>query len=130
MDLLLDTHVLLWSLLDPAKLSMRTARALEGAENTLWLSPITSWEVMVLAEKGRIRLEAEPGTWLGRVFDRIPFAEAPLNHEVAILSRSIDLPHEDPADRFLAATAKVHELVLVTADKYLLRLAHLDTMKA
>jgi PIN domain nuclease of toxin-antitoxin system len=47
--------------------------------------------------------------------------EAPLNREVAIRSRSVRLDHEDPADRFLAATADVYELILVTADEHLLR---------
>ena len=50
-----------------------------------------------------------------------PFRQAPLNHEVAIQSRLVTLPHEDPADRFLAATAAVFELTLVTADEKLLR---------
>ena len=54
-----------------------------------------------------------------------PFAralhEAPLSREVAVRSRSVHLAHEDPADRFLAATADVYELTLVTADVRLLR---------
>ncbi len=128
MNLLLDTHIFLWSLRDPARLSQQVAEALELPSNTLWLSPITTWEVMILAEKGRIVLDAEPGVWMRRVFERIPFREAPLNHEVAILSRQVRLPHQDPADRFLAATAKVHELTLVTADRQLLALEELDSM--
>ena len=51
---------------------------------------------------------------------RIPFREAALTHEVAVVSRSIELPHQDPADRFLAAAAKVYELTLVTADERLI----------
>ena len=46
--------------------------------------------------------------------------EAPLNHEVALNSRNIKVAHEDPADRFLAATAAVYDLVLATADERLL----------
>ena len=46
--------------------------------------------------------------------------EAPVTHDVAILSRQIDLAHQDPADRFLAATALVFHLTLVTADERLL----------
>ena len=51
----------------------------------------------------------------------MPYKEAPVNHEVAIQSRAIDLDHQDPADRFLAATALVYDLTLVTADERLLR---------
>ena len=47
--------------------------------------------------------------------------DAPLSREVAVRSRSVRLDHEDPADRFLAATAEVYELTLVTADDRVLR---------
>jgi PIN domain nuclease of toxin-antitoxin system len=51
------------------------------------------------------------------IFQKIPFTEAPINLEVAIKSRQVKLPHQDPADRFLAATAAVYDLTLVTADE-------------
>ena len=59
---------------------------------------------------------------------RAPLREAPVNHEVALQSRSIDLKHQDPADRFIAATALVYDLVLVTADKRLLESEQVRTM--
>ena len=121
MKLLLDTHIFLWSLLVPEKLSKKVAACLEDPDNQLWLSPITSWEVMVLAEKKRVSLKEDPHKWLKRVLEKIPFQEAALTHEVAMHSRSIRLPHQDPADRFLAATAKIHGLTLVTSDKHLLK---------
>ncbi len=130
MDLLLDTHVLLWSLLEPQRLAAETAMALDDKENRRWLSPITSWEVMVLADTGRIDLQSPPEDWLAQVLLQVPFTEAPLTLDVAILSRRVSLPHRDPADRFLAATAMVHELVLVTADAHLLGLSGLNTMTA
>ena len=120
MKLLLDTHILLWSLLDPTQLTRDVAAELERRSNELWLSPINTWEVIILAERGRVALETDPITWLRSVYARIPFKEAPINHEVAIQSRTIDLPHQDPADRFLAATAAVYGLTLVTADARML----------
>lgn len=72
-----------------------------------------------MAEKGRVILDADPETWLRRVFERVPFKEAVINHEIAIQSRILELPHQDPADRFLAATSIVYGLTLVTADKRL-----------
>lgn len=120
MRLLLDTHVFLWSLLDPGRLTARVAAALEEPANELWLSPLNTWEVLVLAERGRVILEPEPVAWLRTVYRTIPFQEAPLTHEVAMESRLIDLPHRDPVDRFLAATARVYGLTLVTADERLL----------
>ena len=121
MKLLLDTHILLWSLLDPNCLAKRVAAQLEDPVNELWLSPISTWEVIILAEKGQITLDVDPITWMREVFKKIPFKEASITHEVAMQSRLVTLPHKDPADRFLAATALVYELTLVTADERLLR---------
>ena len=120
MKLLLDTHILLWSLLDPGQLSRRVSDELGNPANELFVSPITTWEIVLLSEKGRIVLDADPSTWLRGVFERIPFKEAVINHEIAIQSRTLDLQHQDPADRFLAATAIVYGLTLVTADKRLM----------
>jgi len=120
MKLLLDTHILLWSLLDPGQLSKRVADELENTSNELWLSPITTWAILLLAEKGRIILDAEPEMWMRGVFERIPLKEAVINHEIAIQSRVLDLTHQDPADRFLVATSIVYGLTLVTADKRLM----------
>ena len=75
----------------------------------------------MLAERGRLALEPDAVTWLRRACQAVPYTEAPVNNEVAIQSRSIDLDHQDPADRFLAATALVYDLTLVTADERLLR---------
>jgi len=65
-------------------------------------------------------LQPDALTWVRSMLRSTPLREAPLNHEVAIQSRSLNLPHQDPADRFLAATAIVYDLTLVTADERLL----------
>jgi PIN domain nuclease of toxin-antitoxin system len=76
--------------------------------------------ILLLAEKGRVILDAEPEMWLRGVLETIPFRETVINHEIAIQSRILDLTHQDPADRFLAATSIVYGLTLVTADKRLM----------
>jgi len=120
MKLLLDTHIWFWSLVEPARLSSRVARHLADPENELWLSPISVWELIVLAEKGRVRLDSEPAVWVRDALRRVSVKEAAMNYEIAVESRNVDLPHQDPADRFLAATARVYELTLVTQDERLL----------
>ena len=115
--LLLDTHVLLWSVLEPDHLSSEVRAELENLHNELWLSPITLWEVHLLAEKKRIQLQPDPAGWIQCLLDTIPFRKAVVTHAVALMSRRIDLAHQDPADRFLAATAVVYGLTLLTADE-------------
>ena len=121
--LLLDTHILLWSLLEPERLSDNVTGELENPANEIWISPITNWEIIILAEKRRIDLNDEPGVWMQNVLNSMPFKQATLNHEVAMHSRLIKLPHQDPADRFIAASAAVYDLILVTADKHLIKAA-------
>ena len=120
---LLDTHILLWSLLEPKHLSEKVVEELNDPANELWLSPITVWEIIILAEKGKIRLDRDPVSWMENVLETLPFRQAALNHAVAMQSRTIPLPHQDPADRFIAASAAVYDLTLVTSDKYLVESA-------
>ncbi|MGQ0648448.1 MAG: type II toxin-antitoxin system VapC family toxin [Gemmatimonadaceae bacterium] len=86
------------------------------------------WEAIVLAERGRIRVELPVHEWVERMVRSIPRREAPLTHDIAIMSRRLALPHQDPADRFLAATARVLGLTLVTADERLLHASEFATM--
>lgn len=126
MKLLLDTHIWLWSLQDPGRLGKRIQQELKSSENELWLSPISTWEALTLNAKGRIRLHGPLAEWVARA--TAPFSEAPLTHEIALAARQLPLPHPDPADRFLAATAQVLDLTLVTADAGLLGLGEIATL--
>jgi len=120
LKLLLDTHVILWSAAEPDKLPSKIAEELEKEPNELWFSPISVWEILLLAEKGRVVIKADHEKSIRKMFKKLPFREAVINQEVAIQSRKINLPHQDPADRFLAATAIVYDLTLVTADRRLI----------
>ena len=121
MNLLLDTHIWLWSLLDPEQLSGQARSALTEPSNTLALSPVSVWEALVLAEKGLVLLRPDPWSWIRTALTVRPMHEIPVTFDVAFGSRSIRLGHDDPADRFIAATAMVHRLTLVTADRSLLQ---------
>jgi len=118
--LLLDTHIWLWILAAPDRLGRKVRRLLEPGKSEVWLSPISVWELLVLAERGRVRLDADPRAWVAEALEKAPFEEAVLNHEVALRSREVALPHQDPVDRFLVATALCYELTLVTADDTLI----------
>jgi PIN domain nuclease of toxin-antitoxin system len=126
LKLLLDTHIWLWSLQDPKRLGHRVRHELANPGNELWLSPISTWEALTLHAKGRIRLHGDLGEWVLRA--TAPLREAPLTHEIALVARELKLPHQDPADRFLAATAQVLDLTLVTADNDLLGLGEIATL--
>jgi PIN domain nuclease of toxin-antitoxin system len=118
--ILLDTHVFLWAVTAHRKLGRKTKRLLEKPSTEAWLSPISLWECLMLEHAGRIRLDPTPLRWIQDALAAYPFREAPINHEVALETLSILLNHDDPADRFLAATAAVYDLTLLTGDERLL----------
>jgi len=120
LKLLLDTHIWIWSLIEPVRLFEGVRAALESDDNELWLSPISTWETLLLVERGRIAIEGDPQTLVSHMLKAGPFREASLTHAVAQESRRLSLEHSDPADRFVAATAVVYDLTLVTADARLL----------
>lgn len=104
----------------PAKLSRRVRQSSPERGTRAGSSPISVWELQVLAERGRLKLDDEPRRWVREALARTPLHEAALVHEVALRSREVALPHDDPADRFLVATALVYELTFVTADEQIL----------
>jgi PIN domain nuclease of toxin-antitoxin system len=70
---------------------------------------------VLLHEKGRLKLADGPESWAQKAMSLAPVREAPVTHEIALATRSVALPHRDPADRLLVATALIHGLTLVTA---------------
>lgn len=125
MKLLLDTHIWIWLLQSPERLGSRTKQELGNKANELWVSPISTWEVLMLRRKKRIELRPDFLTWLQQ--SSPGFHLAPFTHEIVLAAGNLDL-HADPADRFLAATAQVLDLTLVTADIRLLGLGNIRTM--
>ncbi len=126
MKLLLDTHIWIWSFQDSRRLGKRVLSELRDPDNELWLSPISTWEALLLNRKRRLQLPSDIKSWLARA--TAPMREAPLTHEIALASEELSLPHGDPVDRFLAATAQVLGLTLVTADSRLLGLGNISTL--
>lgn len=104
-------------------------RALRSREVEVWLSAISVWEFLLLVERGRIHLDIEPADWLAESLALGAIREAPVTFEIAKVSRSIRLPHQDPADRFIAATAQVLDLTLVTADTRLIGIPDCRTLR-
>ena len=128
MKLLLDTHIWIWALLEPDRLSDEVRAALESPGNELWLSPISVWEALLLAERGRLRIVGSPVAWVEAMVSKVPRREAAITHDIAVASRQLALSHQDPADRFLAATARVLGLTLVTSDERLLGSTEFDVL--
>lgn len=121
MTLLLDTHVLLWWLLDSGQLSAAQVQALERAEASsepVGLASISLWEVAKLAERGRIELRQAADGFFEDLENHPGVSILPLTGRIALESTRLGPSfHRDPVDQILAATARVHGLRLVTTDE-------------
>lgn len=117
---LLDTHTWFWFLVGSSRLGPEARKTIERSPGGAWLSPISVWELGMLAERGRVEIRGEYRDWVGRAVQAFAVNEAPLTTEVALRTLEAMLPHRDPADRILAATAMAYDLTLVTADRRLL----------
>ena len=129
MRCLLDTHVFLWRLLDPGRLSDAQAEALDNLDNDLLVSPISIWETLVLARKGRLHLQPDAESFVRRALVESPTIMAPFNFEIAITSEGLEgFENPDPADRFLVATSMVEGLCLITSDERILIYDKVETL--
>jgi len=128
LKLLLDTHIWIWSVLEPHRLSAKVRRAMSSSTNELWLSPISTWELAWLVQKNRIELDTHFEAWLPRALASASFHEALLTHDISATIRDVQLPHRDPADLLLVATARALHLTLVTADERLIAAKQVPTL--
>ena len=121
MQLLLDTHVLLWWMTDEERLSRSQREALdraEGSEERLGVSAMTFWEIAKLLERGRLRLPRAVDPLFNDLETHPQIELFPLTPQIALESTRLGPKfHTDPADQIIAATARVHGLRLVTADQ-------------
>lgn len=121
--IVIDTHVLIWAVQDDPRLGEKARQIIDDTtqRSRILISAITPWEIAMLAEKGRIALGDDVGRWIGRALALPGLSFAPL--EAAIAVDSVQLPgdfHADPADRMIIATARFHQVPLMTADKAIL----------
>ena len=116
MKLLLDTHIWVWSVADESRLTDTVRRTLDDPAHERWISAISIWEVLILAERGRLILEPDARSWVRQALADAPLREAPVTIDVALASRGVRLRNQDPADRFIAASAMVFGMTLVTSD--------------
>lgn len=129
--ILLDTHALLWWVNDPVTLSKPAKVAIDEAVNSrsVRVSCISSWEIALLVERGRLRLALDVRDWLSRC-EALPFLTfVPVNNAIAVESvRLTEFPHSDPADRIIAATALSLGTALVTKDDKLRNYPNIKTI--
>lgn len=121
MRILLDTHAFLWFVADDPRLSAQAREIICNQENQIFLSVVSGWEIAIKVKNGRLRLPADPQSY---VVDRL----AVLGIDVLLIQMShalhvYKLPdhHPDPFDRLLVAQCQLENLPIVTADPQIAR---------
>jgi len=120
MRLLLDTHILLWWLMEEGSLSAEQVEVLERAEESgerLAIAAISLWEIAKLTEYGRIELRCSVDVFFDQLENNPRLDVLPLTPRIALESTRLGSAFpRDPSDQLIAATARVHGLRLATAD--------------
>jgi PIN domain nuclease of toxin-antitoxin system len=115
-NLLLDTHVFLWALLSPQRLSARAREALEDPENTLLFSAASSWEISSKYALKQLRLPEPPVRFVTTRVERLGLIPMSVEHAHALRVAELPHHHRDPFDRLLIAQAQLEGATLATAD--------------
>jgi len=129
--IVLDTHVWLWWISNPENLSDCASQAIDNAvaENGIVISSISTWEIALLVDKGRLDISVDVRDWV-RKTESLPFVRfMPIDNTISL--RSVSLPgkfHSDPADRIITATSMTMGLPLVTKDNKIINYSHVQTI--
>ena len=128
--ILLDTHAWIWShsatklLSDDVKNLIKKSRTDQRA-----IASISIWEFAMMVAKGRIKVKIEPKRWLNNAIGNSGLLVIELTPEIAV--ESCNLPggfHKDPADQIIVATARTHNLTLLTKDRKILEYPHVKAI--
>jgi PIN domain nuclease of toxin-antitoxin system len=128
--MVLDTHALIYDALIPARLSARARKtiALAFADRELACSDISLREIAMLIARKRLDPVIDARQFLDDMIAARHVRVLPITAEIAVLSQSDAFSHGDPADRLIAATARLHRAALITSDAKLRKLKEVATI--
>jgi PIN domain nuclease of toxin-antitoxin system len=128
--IVLDTHALIYDALTPARLSARARKAIALAftDRELACSDISLWEIAMLIARKRLNPVIDARQFLDDMIAARHVRVLPITAEIAVLSQSDIFSHGDPADRLIAATARLYRAPLITSDAKLRKLKEVTTI--
>ena len=116
MNLLLDTHALIWWREGNKKLGRRARAVIERSAAEVRISAATAWEIAVKFQAGRLSLSAPVELWLPAALDHSGFRRLDISVAHALTAGTLPEHHTDPFDRLLIAQAQLETLTIVTSD--------------
>ena len=114
--MLLDTCALLWLSQGGGSLSPEVCQQINNAP-VVYVSAISGFEISLKHQKGKLVLPVDPAEWFKQIIKHHDLTILPLNLDICLRSTTLPSIHRDPCDRFIIATAEIHNFPVVTADK-------------
>ena len=121
MRALLDTHVLLWWLVDDTRISEKARRVLANSGSEIYFSAASSWELSIKVALGRLELPAPPRTLIPKVLREQSIQSLDVTHAHALAVAELPPHHRDTFDRMLVAQARLEKLAIVSGDPMIAR---------
>ena len=129
MKILLDTHTWFWAVGEPERLSKKALKSITATKPAnRGIASISMWELAMMVAKEKVEISISLDQWFEHAVAGTGICVYDLNPQIAV--ESCNLPgtfHKDPADRLIAATARVHGLTLITKDSRILAYRHVNT---
>ena len=116
MPIIIDTCVLLWMVADPKKLSQKAVQLIKENQDSLCVSAISAFEISIKHKKKKLELPIDPWPWFEQAAAFYHLKEIPVSAKIAALAPDVDVPHADPWDRIIIASAMTHGLHIVSPD--------------
>lgn len=113
MNLILDTHIILWWLDNNAKLPEKYLKAISDSNNICFISSAVIWEISIKSALGKLEI---PGNFTD-ILQAEGFSELPVSWNHAAMVRKLPFHHKDPFDRLIIAQTIIEDLTLLTVDK-------------
>jgi PIN domain nuclease of toxin-antitoxin system len=130
-NLLLDTHVLIWSQEDPKRLGRASRDALLDPKNRRCFHTISTLEIARLTAGGLLSFTTDPGSWIRGALAALHASTVELSHQDALGAYQLPPPfHKDPCDRILVSAARGRGMTLMTADERILAYRLVQSMDA
>ncbi|SDM70383.1 PIN domain nuclease, a component of toxin-antitoxin system (PIN domain) [Geodermatophilus siccatus] len=126
--LLLDTHALLWVLLDPVRIPAKTLATVRAPDTTVYVSAASAWELATKHRLGKLQGAAAVVSGYREHLARLRAEELPITGHHALTAGTLQWSHRDPFDRVIVAQALLESLAVVTSDAALTEFPAIRTL--
>ncbi len=119
MKLLIDTHVFLWWIGDDPRLSEKAGRIISEADNQLYLSAASGWEIAIKAKLGKLQVDGDVTAFIIEHMRLNSIEQLPVSIAHSLHVSTLEDLHRDPFDRMLVAQARLERMPILTGDQYI-----------